>query len=77
MWLGGGLNREAWHRHRMKEGQVLEGSIRDDNGEARGMVLIRVKEPTHYDSKGHMFTAEYLTASDKGTRQGSQTGSKR
>ena len=65
MWWGSGLNREAWHRHLMKVGQVLEGSMRDDNGEPQGTVLIRVKEAIHYDAKGHFFTAEHLTASDK------------
>ena len=64
MWLGGALNREEWFKHRFKEGQLLEGAIRDDQGSAQGTVLVRVVNAVSTDAKGHFFVGCYVTASD-------------
>jgi hypothetical protein len=41
MWLGGGLNPEQWFKHKTKEGQIIEGSVRDE-GKPQGTVLVGV-----------------------------------
>ena len=64
MWLGGGLNPEQWFKLKVKTGQVFEGSVRDEGGSPQGTILVRVTQPVLLDSSGHLFQAEYLTASD-------------
>ena len=64
MWLGGGLNPEAWFKLKVKEGLILEGSVRDDSGKPQGTILLRVNKPVEKDASGHLFTGEFLTASD-------------
>ena len=64
MWLGGEQNRELWYKQKFKEGQVIEGAVRDDSGRSQGTVLIMVKEALSTDSKGHFLYAQYITASD-------------
>ena len=63
MWLSGGGDREKWNRHRFLPGQLLEGAIRDDSGQAQGTILVEVtfEETT---SKGHWFVGQYVGASD-------------
>ena len=64
MWVGGGLDREVWFRHRFVPGQMVEGAIRDDNGRAQGTVLVRVTSHESTSTRGHVFQATYITASD-------------
>ena len=64
MWLGGAIDRAAWYRHKFKEGQVIEASIRDDGGKAQGTVLLRVLHHEETLATGHVFQAEYISASD-------------
>ena len=64
MGLGGAIDRAAWYRHKFKEGQVIEASIRDDGGKAQGTVLLRVLHHEETLATGHVFQAEYISASD-------------
>lgn len=64
MWLGGGLNPEGWFKLKIRTGQIIEGSVRDDEGKPQGTVLLRVLKPVELDTTGHCFTGEFLTASD-------------
>ena len=64
MWLGGGLNPEAWFKLKLKAGQLVEGSVRDDEAKPQGTVLVRVITPIELDTTGHCFEAEFLMASD-------------
>lgn len=74
MWLGGGLDRGAWFRHRFKEGQLLEGSVRDSGGKAQGTILIRVIKHDSTENTGHLFLGEYVTASDQHYRWWMESG---
>ena len=60
MWLGGGLNPEQWYPEEWFKFKVKTGQVIDP----QGTVLVRVTQPLMLDSSGHLFQAEYLTASD-------------
>ena len=64
MWLAGGENREKWFKHRFRQGEVLEGAVRDDSGQPQGTLLLEVLEPLSTDAKGHWIRGRYLVASD-------------
>eukprot|EP00435_Cladocopium_sp_Y103_P069901 s206_g34.t1 len=64
MWLGGAIDRGRWYKHRFKEGQLIEGPVRDNDGKAQGFVLVRVLAHESTASDGHLFAAEFVAASD-------------
>ena len=64
MWLAGGENREKWFKHRFRQGEVLEGAVRDDAGLPQGTLLVEVLEPLSTDAKGHWIRGRYIVASD-------------
>ena len=64
MWLGGGIDRAKWFKTKLKEGQLLEGAVRDDGGKAQGTVLVRVLTHLTTGTDGHCFKAAYVSASD-------------
>ena len=68
MWLAGSENRERWYRFRFRPGQVIEGAVRDNDGQKQGTILVEVLEAESTDSKGHWFVGRYILASDSHLR---------
>ena len=64
MWVAGGVNREAWHGFKFRQGMLLEGAIRDDDGKAQGTVILEVLDSLSTDAKGHWIHGRYVAASD-------------
>ena len=58
------MNPEGWFKLKIRSGQIIEGSVRDDEGKPQGTVLLRVLKAIELDTTRHCFTGEFLTASD-------------